>query len=248
MAKIVIIDDQEDSVEKLSFLLHKFCGNLTVSGVANSGKEAIALINKTKPDIVFLDVEMDDMNGFEVLERLDNTNFKVIFTTAYDKYAIQAIRFSALDYLLKPIQKNDLMAALERAKEQTNVVEKQQVSGLAEIAKNKPTQLERIGLTTNDGLIFRNVKDIIHCESDRNYTLVHLINNEKLLVSKALKEIDETLEGSGFFRIHNSFLINLSHVKKYVRGDGGHVIMSNSKEINVSRSKKDEFLELFSKF
>ncbi len=248
MAKIVIIDDQEDSVEKLSFLLHKFCGNLTVSGVANSGKEAIALINKTKPDIVFLDVEMDDMNGFEVLERLDNTNFKVIFTTAYDKYAIQAIRFSALDYLLKPIQKNDLMAALERAKEQSNVVEKQQVSGLAEIAKNKPMQLERIGLTTNDGLVFKSVKDIIHCESDRNYTLVHLINNEKLLVSKALKEIDETLEGSGFFRIHNSFLINLSHVKKYVRGDGGHVIMSNGKEINVSRSKKDEFLELFSKF
>jgi two-component system LytT family response regulator len=248
LAKIVIIDDQDDSVEKLSFLLHKFCGNLAVSGVANSGKEAIALINKTKPDIVFLDVEMDDMNGFEVLERLDNTDFKVIFTTAYDKYAIQAIRFSALDYLLKPIQKNDLMAALERAKQQGNGVEKQQVSGLVEIAKNKPTQLERIGLTTSDGLVFKNVKEIIHCESDRNYTLVHLVNNEKLLVSKALKEIDETLEGSGFFRIHNSFLINLSHVKKYVRGDGGHVIMSNNKEINVSRSKKDEFLELFSKF
>ena len=248
MIKIIIIDDQEDCIEKLSFLIKKYCPMTTLAGVANSGKDGIALIEKEQPNLVFLDVEMDDMTGFEMLERLDSIDFKVIFTTSFDKYAIKAIRFSALDYLLKPIGKEDLITAIERAHSKPEKLQNEQVKELAEIGKSKAAKIERIALTTSDGLIFKNISDIIHCESDRNYTTVHLLNKEKLIVSKTLKEIDETLEGSGFFRIHHSHLINLSHITHYIKGDGGYVIMQNGKNISIARNRREEFFELFSKF
>ena len=220
----------------------------TLAGVANSGKDGIALIEKEQPNLVFLDVEMDDMTGFEMLERLDSIDFKVIFTTSFDKYAIKAIRFSALDYLLKPVGKEDLITAIERAHSKPEKLQNEQVKELAEIGKSKAAKIERIALTTSDGLIFKNISDIIHCESDRNYTTVHLLNKEKLIVSKTLKEIDETLEGSGFFRIHHSHLINLNHISRFVRSDGGYVIMQNNDNISIARNKKEKFFELFSKF
>jgi two-component system, LytTR family, response regulator len=248
LIKIVIIDDQEDSVEKLSFLLRKYVSDVVISGIANSGKEGVALINEHQPNIVFLDVEMEDMTGFEMLDRLDKVDFRVIFTTAYDKYAIQAIRFSALDYLLKPIGREDLLAAIERAKSQPFELKQQQVSDLAHIAKTKPATLERIGLTTSDGLMFKNIRDIVRCASDRNYTLVYMSNAEKLLVSKTLKEIDETLENSGFVRVHHSHLINIAHATQYVKSDGGYVVMSNGDNVSIARNRKDIFLEQFLKF
>ena len=248
MIKIIIIDDQEDCIEKLSFLIKKYCPMTTLAGVANSGKDGIALIEKEQPNLVFLDVEMDDMTGFEMLERLDSIDFKVIFTTSFDKYAIKAIRFSALDYLLKPIGKEDLITAIERAHSKPEKLQNEQVKELAEIGKSKAAKIERIALTTTDGLIFKKISDIIRCESDRNYTTVHLVNKEKLIVSKTLKEIDETLEGSGFFRIHHSHLINLSHITHYIKGDGGYVIMQNGKNISIARNRREEFFELFSKF
>ena len=248
MIKIIIIDDQEDSIEKLSFLIKKYCPMTTLAGVANTGKDGIALIQKEQPDLVFLDVEMDDMTGFEMLERLDTVDFKVIFTTSFDKYAIKAIRFSALDYLLKPVGKEDLMAAIERAHLEPQKLQNEQVKELAEIGKSKTTKLERIALTTSDGLVFKNINDIIRCESDRNYTTVHLLNKEKLIVSKTLKEIDDTLDGSGFFRVHHSHLINLNHISRFIRSDGGYVVMQNNDNISIARNKKEKFFELFSKF
>jgi two-component system, LytTR family, response regulator len=247
LTKIIIIDDQEDSIEKLSFLIKKYCPTTTLAGVANTGKEGMCLIESTQPDIVFLDVEMDDMTGFEMLERLDTINFKVIFTTAHDKYAIKAIRISALDYLLKPIGKDDLIAAIQRAGMDLKL-QPEQVKGLVENSKNKSEKIERITLTTGEGLVFKNTSDIIFCEADRNYTTVHLLNKEKLVISKTLKEIEETLDGNGFFRAHHSFLINVTHIERYVRGDGGYVIMKNGKNITVARKRKEALLEFFPKF
>jgi two-component system, LytTR family, response regulator len=241
--KVFIVDDSEDSVEKLVFLLKKYGKNIEILGVAASGKEAIVTINQAKPDLIFLDVEMADMTGFEVLERLDNEYHKVIFTTSHPEYAIKAIRSHAIDYLLKPISKDELIAAMDRIEAADN-----QPSSSNPIVEKQKSKLERIAFTTNDGLIFKNISDIIRCESDRNYTLVFFTNNEKLLVSKTLKEIDETLEGSSFCRVHHSHLVNLNHINKYVRGDGGYVIMSNNDIVNVARNRKEFFLESFSKF
>lgn len=248
MTKIIIIDDQEDSIEKLSFLINKYCPTTTLAGVANTGKDGICLIKSTKPDIVFLDVEMDDMTGFEMLERLDTIDFKVIFTTAHDKYAIKAIRFSALDYLLKPVGKDDLIAAIQRANTDISKLQTEQVEELVKNGKGKSPKVERIALTTAEGLIFKNLNDIIYCEADRNYTTVYLSNKEKLIVSKTLKEIEETLDGSGFFRAHHSHLINVTHIERYVRGDGGYVIMKNGENITVARKRKEALLEFFPKF
>jgi two-component system, LytTR family, response regulator len=248
LVKIIIIDDQEDSIEKLSFLIKKYCPTTTLAGVANTGKEGMCLIKNIQPDIVFLDVEMDDMTGFEMLERLDTINFKVIFTTAHDKYAIKAIRFSALDYLLKPIGKDDLIAAIQRANVDILKLQPEQVKDLIESSKNKSAKIERITLTTGEGLVFKNISDIIYCEADRNYTTIYLLNKEKLVVSKTLKEIEETLDGSGFFRAHHSHLINVSYIERYVRGDGGYVIMKNGENITVARKRKEALLEFFPKF
>lgn len=240
--RVFIVDDSEDSVEKLVFLLRKYGKNIELLGVASSGKEAIAAINLAKPDLIFLDVEMPDMTGFEVLERLDEERHKVIFTTSHPEYAIKAIRSHAIDYLLKPISKDELISAIDRIEAIDNQANSNQNN------EKQKQKLERIAFTTTDGLVFKNIADIIRCESDRNYTLVFFANNEKLLVSKTLKEIDETLEGSNFCRVHHSHLVNLNHINKYVRGDGGYVVMSNNDVVNVARNRKEIFLESFSKF
>jgi two-component system, LytTR family, response regulator len=250
MIKVVVVDDQEDSIEKITFLLEKYCPNVILSGVAMTGKDGIVLINGLKPDLVLLDVEMDDMTGFEMLERLENFNFQVIFTTAFDQYAVKAIRASALDYLLKPIGKDDLINALSRVKtdDDKEKIKVEQISIANQSARNKKDKVERIALSTAEGLIFKNVQDIIYCESDRNYTHIFLVQKQKLLVTKTLKEIEDILDGSDFFRIHNSNLINMAHVERYVRSDGGYVIMSNGVNVKISRDKKESFLDFFSKF
>lgn len=237
-----IVDDSEDSVEKLQFLLNKNCNEIEIIGVANNGKAAVDAINCHQPDLLFLDVELEDMTGFEILERLDDDlGCKVIFTTAHDKYAVKAFKFHAVDYLIKPVSKDDLLSAIKNVEVKAAEQKKQNTK------KNKE-KVERIAFTTSDGLVFKNVADIIHCESDRNYTMIYFSNNEKLLVAKTLKDIDETLDSSGFCRVHNSHLINLSHISRYVRGDGGYVVMSNGTIVNVARNKKESFLESFSKF
>ncbi len=237
----VIIDDEPKSVTLLQRMLEKYCPDVNVVGTAGNTEKGYELINTTTPSLVFLDVEMPDGSGFYLLKKFSRIPFRVIFTTAYDKYAIPAIRFSAIDYLLKPISIAELKAAV--AKISTGPTELNQLP-LAE-SGNRPLQFKgRIALPSNDGVQFVTVDEIIYCESSSNYTFFYLKNGTKLLVCRTLKEYEEQLSMQGFFRIHQSYLVNLRYVKSYVRGRGGFVVMENNAELAVSVRKKEEFLGL----
>ena len=249
MIRCVLIDDENNSLEMMEWLIKTYCPQVTIEAMCNSSEKGIEAINKFKPDVVFLDIEMPHMNGFDMLEQFDKLFFDVVFCTAYDQFAIRAFKYSALNYLLKPVDPADLQETIRRLEERKTSPSKEQMELLLQNIREtiKPT-VQRIALTTGDGMIFVPVDDIVYCEAESNYTSVALKDGKKILVSKVLKDIDETLSGSGFYRIHNSFLINLNHIKKYVRGDGGYVIMNNDVTVSISRSRRQEFMELFSKF
>jgi two-component system, LytTR family, response regulator len=248
MIKAVIIDDQQQCIDDLSLLLKNYCPEVKIQATAHSGKEGILCLNKHQPQLVFLDVEMNDMTGFEMLQQLSETNFHVVFTTSFDKYAIQAIRFNALDYLLKPVQKKELLDAVSKAINTPSPLTLLQVSHLKETTQNIQVPQNKIALTTNEGLEYVRLEEIIYCLAEGSYTTVFMNHNTQLLVSKSIGKLDELIDGNGFYRIHNSSLVNLSHVKKFVKTDGGYVVMSNGDTVTVARNRKEEFLELFSKF
>lgn len=248
MIKAVIIDDQQNCIDDLSLLLKTHCPDVSVIASALSGKEGISTLKKHKPQVVFLDVEMQDMTGFEMLQQLSETNFHVVLTTAFDKYAIQAIRFNALDYLLKPVRKIELVEAVTRAANTPTALTLQQIKNLKETSQNIQVPQNKIALTTSEGLEYVKLEEIIYCLAEESYTNVYLTNKTQLLVSKSIGKLDEVIDGNGFYRTHNSSLINLSHVKKFVRTDGGYVVMSNGDTVTVARNRKEEFLELFNKF
>ena len=250
MLHTILIEDNPDSAEKLNFLITKYCGNsLQLKAIATSGQEGIEAIIQNKPDLVFLDIELGDMTAFEMLERLEQVDFQVIFTTAHDHYAVKAIRHSAVDYLMKPIGRDELLAAVARAEKNPNRILREQVSLLTNQSHPKSSPLsEKIALTTSDGLIFIKTADIVRCESDRMYTIVTLVKGDKVMVSKPMGQLEEILEGQGFFRVHNSHLINMNNIRQYVRTDGGYVIMDDGATVSVARNRKDDFLDLFSKF
>ena len=205
-----------------------------------AGQEAI---RQHTPALVFLDVQMPHMSGFDLLQHLDTINFSVIFVTAFDKYAIKAIKFSALDYLLKPIDIDDLQKAIRRFKEiKTPDHTANQLRNMFKNVTHQDGAFEKLAVPTLQGLEFLKVGDIIFCEADGNYTMVHLRDKQQLLVSKTLKEFENLLEESGFCRIHHSYLVNLAHIEKYERGEGGSVTMTDNYHIDVSRRKKDELL------
>jgi two-component system LytT family response regulator len=249
MIRCILIDDENNALEMMEWLLKTYCANVAIDAMCNSAEKGIEAINKYRPDLVFLDIEMPHMNGFDMLEQFDKISFDVVFTTAYDQFAIKAFRYSALNYLLKPVDPDDLKKTIERVEEKKSQPTRDQIDLLLQNIKGpaKPTA-SRIALTTNDGMIFVSTQDIIYCEAESNYTSVILGNGKKIVVSKVLKDIDEALSGPDFFRVHNSFLINLNRIKKYVRGEGGYVIMDNDVTISISRSRRQEFMELFSKF
>ncbi len=249
MVRAVLIEDNPDASEKLRFLLSRYCvESIQLLACASSGKEGIASISSHQPDLVFLDIELGDMTAFEMLERIDPINFQVIFTTAHDHYAIKAIRYSAVDYLLKPIGREELLAAIARAEQNPMRMLREQVSQLVSHAQPKSVLPEKIALTTSDGLVFKKIRDIVRCESDRMYTIVVMSTGEKLMVSKPMGQLEEILDGQEFFRVHNSHLINMSHIRQFVRADGGYVVMDDGATVSVARNRKDDFLELFSKF
>lgn len=248
MLSTIIIDDQQNCIDDLFLLLKTHCPEISVIATAHSGKEGISTLKKLKPQLVFLDVEMQDMTGFEMLQQLSKTNFHVIFTTAFDKYAIQAIRFNAIDYLLKPVRKHELIEAVERAAKAPSALTLQQIKNLKETSENIQVPQNKIALTTSEGLEYVKLDEIIYCLAEGSYTTVYLTNNTQLLVSKSIGKLDEVIGGHGFYRTHNSSLVNLSHIKKFVRTDGGYVVMSNGDTVTVARNRKEEFLELFSKF
>ena len=249
MIRCVLIDDESNSLEMMEWLLKTYCPQVQIDAMCNAAAKGIEAINKYKPDVVFLDIEMPHMNGFDMLERFDKLSFDVVFCTAYDQFAIKAFKYSALNYLLKPVDPEDLKETIRRLEEKKTTPSMEQVELLlANIKQASRSGTQRIALTTGDGMIFVPTQDILYCTAESNYTSVVLVDGKKILVSKVLKDIDETLSGSDFFRVHNSYLINLNHIKKYVRGEGGYIIMDDGANISISRSKRQEFMDQFSKF
>ncbi len=255
--RAVIIDDEANARQALHNMLQLVAPEVEICGEAKNVDLGIELINTQKPNLVFLDIQMPGKTGFDLLSSFEKLDFGVVFTTAYQEYALKAFRFSAIDYLLKPIDPDELQEAVAKYKEIVGEVDKKQLEILQEHL-NSPTQSEsksrkanlnqRIALPSAEGVHFINLSDIIQCESLGSYTKFHLMSGQKIVVSKLLKDYEEILDNYQFFRIHQSNIINLEHIKRYVKGDGGQVWMVDNAEIEVSRRRKDEFLELLSAF
>lgn len=239
MINAILIDDEPYCVEVLATLLQKYCPEVNLLATCASGEEGLKAIRDGKPDLVFLDVEMPHMNGFQMLEALPAVDFDLIFTTSYDQYAIKAIRFSALDYLLKPIDREELQRAVQKAGRRTPAPLTQQLELLLQKINQPATRVNKVALPTMEGLQMITVNNIISCASDSNYTVLQLKDKQKLVVSRTLKEIEELLEEHSFLRVHHSYLANLNEVNKYVKGEGGYLVMSDGSHIDVSRSRKD---------
>lgn len=244
MINAMIIDDEHYASQALVTLLKKHCPDVTVAAVSNNAKEAVKLIRELQPQLVFLDIEMPYLNGFELLEMLGNVSFDCIFTTSYDQYAIKAIRFSALDYLLKPVDPEELKAAVGRVTGKRSASQHQQQMELLLSRFQQPQPMvNRIALPTLEGLQIIPVDSILYCTSSSNYTIFNLAENQKLIISRTLKEIEEMLEDYQFLRVHHSYLVNLHEVRKYNRGEGGSLLMSDGASIDVSRSRKEMLLK-----
>lgn len=246
MIKAVIVDDEPYCCEALDALLNRYCPQVKVVGICYSGREALQEIREQKPQLLFLDIEMPQMNGFELLQKIPDPGFDLIFTTSYDQYAIKAIRFSALDYLLKPIDRDELQAAVHKVVERNHPPLTQQLELLLHKMHLPASQINKVALPTMEGLQMLTVDTIISCESDSNYTIVFLKDKQKIVVSRTLKDIEEILEDHPFLRIHHSHLVNINEINKYVKGEGGYVVMSDGSKVDVSRSKKESVLRRLS--
>ena len=247
MLKAVIVEDEPRSRQLLEELVTNSGKNIVVVATADSVATGYIAILEHKPDLVFLDIEMHSETGFDLLEKFREIDFEIIFTTAYEHYALKAIKFCAIDYLLKPIDITDLKTAIDKVdkrKSKDNV--NKNIEVLLNNIKSKSNESHQIALPTSDGLIFVHVRDIIYCESDGPYTTFNLKRPEKIVTSKNLKEYEELLEEHKFFRIHKSYLVNLREIKKYYRGEGGQVLMTNGATIEVSKRKKESFLNSLS--
>ena len=247
MLKTIVIDDQEFCTEVIKDMLEG-SDEIEIAAICNSAKDGLKAIKKFDPDLVILDVEMPEMTGFELLQKIKDPGFAVIFTTSFDKYSIQAIRYSALDYLLKPVVERELFAAIERIKTGRDKLMGKKFNELFKNLNEIRRPLNQVALPSSDGLIFISVGDIVHCESDSNYTTLFMKTKERLVITKTLKEVENLLSGGEFFRIHNSHLINVTQIKRYVRGNAGYVIMSDGSHINIARNRKDDFLKQFVHF
>jgi len=240
--KAIIVDDETFCCESLAVLLNNYCPQVQIVDICHSGSSALKSIREKQPDLLFLDIEMPQMNGFDLLEKLSTINFELIFTTSYDQYAIKAIRFSALDYLLKPIDREELQKAVNKVSHRLHHPVPLQLEILLQKLK-RPASIQKIALPTMEGLQMIPVDSIISCSSDSNYTIFFLKDKQKLIASRTLKEIDEMLSDYNFLRVHHSYLVNLSEVNKYIKGEGGYLVMSDGSNIDVSRSKKEMLLK-----
>ncbi len=245
MIKAIIVDDERHAIITLEHLLKKF-EEIEILAVVQDSTLAKEIILEKKPDLLFLDIEMPNLNGFELLQQFDSFDFKVVFTTAYDQYAIKALKINALDYLLKPIDTEELRLTLDKYLNDQIFTSDEQISHLKQFKINQMS--ETLALSTSKGLIFIKINDVMYFEADGSYTHVMMNNGEKHLVSKSLANFEEVLvDNPLFFRSHKSSLVNLNSIKQYIRGEGGELIMLNDKSIVLSRNKKQEFLNLFKK-
>jgi len=247
LLQTLVVDDEPDAVNFIRSIIIEYCPRLEVIGTANSVKEAAQIITAKHTDLVFLDVEMPHGSGFDLLLQFPEKHFDVIFITAFNHYAIQAIKFSAVDYILKPINIHEFIQAVDKVYEKRNKTpfREAQFHALTEnLRKTPPT---RLAIPTSEGLEFLNTGEIIRIEADRSYFWFHLTQGRKILVSKNLKEFQELLNNRNFFRTHNSHLVNLDHVKKYIRHEGNVAVMNDGTHIPISRNKRDLFLAMMTK-
>ncbi len=247
--KSIIIDDEPDAVEALHITLMEVCPEVAVAGKYTDPEKGLAAIRAQKPDLLFLDIEMPVLNGFQLIEAVGDVSFAIIFTTAYDRFAVKAFWFSAVGYLLKPINPDELRRAVDKAAEKQRT-DRAQLDLLRQqiYAPADARRFDKIALPCSHGYTFVELTDVIYCESESSYTKFYLLSGEMYLITKALGEVEAMLAGGDFFRIHKQFLVNMHHIRNYIRGDGGYVVMPNKVSIPISRIKKDEFTERFTRF
>lgn len=245
MIRAIIVDDEPKNRKILRTLIEKFCPQVGIEHEAGSAREAIGFISESKPDLLFLDIEMPYGNAFDLLDELMPIDFEIIFITAFDEYMLKAFKYSALDYLLKPVNIEELQAAVERASKKINSKNiNQQLSSLLQNLDAKRALGAKIAIPTNDSYVFVTMKEILRLEARGNYTCIHTTDGSKHISSRNIKQYDEMLADKQFFRIHNSHIINMEHVRKYRRGRGGEVEMADGAVLEVATRRKDAFLAL----
>lgn len=244
MIKLVIIDDEPDARFTLKTMLQKYCPDINVAGEAEDVISGVSLIRLTKPDIVLLDIHLGKEMSFDILDKFSNPSFRVIFVTAFDIYALKAFRYFALDYLLKPVDPDLLLKGIDKAKEDIakNRLYHEQYNGLLESHRTKT--FNKIALPSSEGVTFIALENILYLQSDANYCSFFTQNGEKMMVSKPLKNFEEILPKKTFCRVHHSYILNIRHVKKYLKEDGGYALLENGKKIPISRRRKEYFMNL----
>lgn len=245
MLRTLIIDDEQHIRESLTYLLGNVCPQVKLVGEADGVATGIRAIREKLPELVLLDIKMNDGTGFDLLNHFDSIDFKVIFVTAYEKYAVEAFGFSAVDYILKPVNPEKLSEAVNRAQQIVQQSFNLQLNTLKENMAREDRHTRKIILRNQENIYLLNIGDIIHCESDGCYTQFDTLDEERIIVSTQLKEYDELLAESGFFRAHRSHLVNLNHIKRFEKQEGGYLIMTNNIKVPVSSAKRERLLELF---
>lgn len=231
MIRVFIVDDEINAIKSLEYLIKEHCPKLQIIGQAESVQEAISAIEKLNPDLVFMDIEMPTGSGFEVVEKTQHLDYKLIFTTAYDQYAIKAFKVNAQDYLLKPIDAIELIKAVNK---------------ISTHATYPDTKIDKLSIPTNEGFQLIAFEKILRLVSESNYTHIFLVDGTKYLVAKTLKDFENSL-GTGFLRVHNSHLINIQEVNKIIKADGGFIVMSDASMIPISKPNKQQVFDLFLK-
>ncbi len=246
MMRTLLIDDEPKNIRILKKLLEDYCPGIDVIGDAGDARSAYTLIKETNPDLVFLDIEIPYGNAFDLLDKLVPVNFGIIFITAFDGYTLKAFKYSAIDYLLKPVDIEELKAAVKKASSQVNNRNfNQQLGNLLNNLRTNQLALQKIAVPSMEGIVFMNVEEIIRCEANGSYTIIYAVGTEKIVASKSIKEYEDMLPPGIFCRIHNSHIINLNRIKKYHKGRGGYVIMDDGSTIEVASRRKDDFLAKF---
>ena len=242
--KAILVDDEPDGIRTLQKMLGVYCPAVNIVATCSNAAAAKQQIDLLKPDVVFLDIQMPGKTGLEMLTDISPKDFEVIFVTAYNEYMLQALQYSAADYLLKPVDEDRLVEAVHRVEQRLDSAKKEDRTNalMHNLSQVGHPSAMRLCLPTLKGFIVLKLEEILYCEAERSYTVFHLENNKTVTVSKPLAEYDQLLQDTSFLRVHKSFLVNMMHVKEYQRGEGGLVIMSNGAEIEISRRKKDIFL------
>ena len=241
MIEAVIIDDERNNIDNLEGLLHQYCPQVHIAGIAMHADDGAGLIRSLKPDLVFLDIQMPGKNGFEMLQELSTYSFEIILITAFDQYGIQAIKFSAVDYLLKPLNIDELIAAVQKAAQRiSEKMQNRELENLLQLIRNREERTtHKLALPAGKETRFVHPKEIIRCESSNVYTSFYLSGNEKIMVSKPIYEYEELLADFGFLRCHQSHLVNKAYIKSWIKDEGGYLVLENGEQIPVSRSKKE---------